>query len=156
MQISFVETMSGTVRDERGVTHPISFSVCAVGVRGGHFTLKGVITAPPWAAREVSCEGTLVISLRPRAITYHLTFDAAAQTLTLDAQKSPTPLHPLRSMTYMPTTIRDAHGVVVARGDMTFDLRHLPIFLASYINGSQQRQLDVRRRALDRLVLTGA
>jgi len=80
MQLSFVETMSGTVLDARGGEHPISFAVCAVDLGGGHFTLKGVVTAPPWATQEVNCEGTLTIALRPAAITYHLTFAAGGET----------------------------------------------------------------------------
>jgi hypothetical protein len=155
MQISFVETMRGTLTDEGGGTHPIAFELKAIRIEGGRFDLSGVIFLPPFA-REAAAQGTLAIS--PFAITYRLSFRGdRGDTLALDAEKHPSPLSPLRSMTEMEATIRDAAGRRIAHGPMTFDLRDLFAFAVSWlpIFKTQQRALDVRRRAIVRQLLSG-
>lgn len=157
MAISFVETMSGAVRDEEGKEHPISFDVSASGRGAGHFELKGIINAPPWAP-ETSVEGTLTMSVLRPSIAYHLDFTARdGRRLSLDAEKTPSVFKPVTSMTFMPALLKDSGGRVVARGEMRFDLKDLVHFLASWLPGTrtQQRQLDVRRRAVDRHQLEG-
>lgn len=157
MQLSFVETMSGTVRGEDGVSHPISFDVSAAGRGGGHFELRGVVSAPPWAP-SATVEGTLTISPLKPAITYHLHFTALdGRRLELNAQKTPSLLRPLGSMTWMPAVLQDADARLVARGEMRFDLKDVLVFAASWLPGprTQQRRLDVRRRAIDRHLMQG-
>lgn len=159
MRLSFVETMRGTVRDVHGDVHSIAFDVNAVGnSRDGHFTLRGLAHAPNWA-REAAAHGTLTIAPRERTITYAVGFRSdAGDELLLDAQKRFSFLAPLRSMTLMPVTLRDASGEVIARGDMAFDLREFVPFLASWLPlvKTQQKRLDVRRRAVVRALLRSA
>jgi len=155
VQLSFVETMTGTLRDGAGREHPVSFDVSARGRGVGHFDLLGVLSAPPWAA-ETSAEGTLTISLLRGSIAYRLWFTAAdRRRLRLEAEKTPSLLRPISSMTFMPAEIQDSVGQVLGRGSMTFDLNDLLPFLASWLPGPrhQQRRLDVRRRAIDRQLL---
>lgn len=155
MKISFVETMRGTLRDLQGTDQPISFDVGASALGGGRFELKGLVSAPPWAP-QAPAEGTLVMSLFEPAMTYQLRFTATdGALLTLDAQKHPTPLAPVRSMTEMETTLRDAGGQLLANGRMFFDLADLVPFLRSWLplSRSQRRNLDVRRRAVARQLL---
>lgn len=156
MRISFVETMSGTLTDEEGTERPVAFDVSAVS-RGpaGHFELRGLMRAPPWAP-ETETSGTLVISPLKPALVYQLRFTARdGRTLTLDAQKTPSPLRPLTSMTFMPTVVREDGGRVLGRGSMRFDLRDLLPFLVSWLPGprTQQKRLDARRRAVARQAL---
>jgi hypothetical protein len=157
MQLSFVETMRGHVKDARGDSFALSFDVSATGGRGGRFALRGLAKARPWAV-EAPAQGTLVIAPRERTITYLLRFASdAGEPIVLEAQKRFVLLAPLRSMTLMPVTLSDGAGVVLARGDMSFDLRELLPFLASWlpIAKLQQRRLDVRRRAVVRAQLRG-
>ncbi len=159
MRLSFVETMRGTVRDLHGEVHSIAFDVNAIGNSSdGHFALRGLARAPHWA-REAAAHGTLTIAPRERTITYAVRFRAeSGQELLLDAQKRFSFLAPLRSMTLMPVTLRNASGEVVARGQMTFDLRELVPFVASWLPlaKTQQKRLDVRRRAVVRALLRSA
>ncbi len=157
MQLSFVETMEGTVRDRAGVRTPLRFEVSAHGGAGGRFALRGLAWALPWGA-EVPAHGTLAIDARARTITYALRLALpGGDALTLDAQKRVSLRAPLRSMTRMPVTLRDAEGVVRAEGELGFALRTLPRFLASWLPVArvQQRVLDVRRRAVAREALRG-
>ncbi len=155
MQLSFVETMGGTVRDGQGVQRALSFEVSARGGAGGRFALRGLASAPPWAGR-VPAHGTLTIDPLARTVTYALRLDApGGEALTLDAQKRFSLRAPLRSMTQMPVTLRDASGAVLAEGALSFSLHTLPRFLASWVSPSraQQHELDVRRRAIARVML---
>ena len=158
MRLSFVETMRGAVRDARGIAHPICFEVSAEGGGGGRFALRGIAKAPPWA-REAAARGTLTIAPRARTITYALRFEAeAGGEVTLEAQKRLSLLAPLRSLTTMPVTVRGPAGEALARGEMSFDLRGIVPFLASWLPAAraQARRLDVRRRAVERARLRGA
>ncbi len=143
MKISFVETMRGTLKDADGVDHPVEFRVNASG-GGGDFTLRGLITLPPWV-EGAEASGTLTMSIAPPRLAYRLTFGDA---LTLAADKHPTPRSPLRSMTYMETIVRDKTQKTIAEGPMRFDLRELPQFLASWLpfGRRQQRALDADLR----------
>lgn len=157
MRLSFVETMRGTVEDTKGDTHPLSFDVSAVGGADGHFVLRGLAKALPWT-REATAQGTLTIAPRERTITYLLRFASdAGDSLVLDAQKRFSFLAPLRSMTLMPVTVSNAAGEVLARGNMSFDLRELVPFVASWLPvvKLQEKRLDVRRRAVARALLRG-
>jgi len=159
MRLSFVETMRGTVRDLHGEVHSIAFDVSAMGNSGdGHFALRGLARAPHWA-REAAAHGTLTIAPRERTITYAVRFRSeAGEELLLDAQKRFSFLAPRRSMTLMPVTLRDPSGEVIARGEMTFDLRELVPFLASWLPliKAPQKRLDARRRAAVRALLRSA
>jgi hypothetical protein len=94
------------------------------------------------------------MSVFPPAIVYHLELGGGR---TLDAQKTPSPLAPIESFTFMPVTIRGG-GEVLAEGSMRFDLKELPRFVASWLPGArgQHKELDARRRALVRAALDGA
>jgi hypothetical protein len=151
MKISFVETMQGSLRDDGGEEHPVRFRVEASG-SGGNFELRGMITLPPWV-EDAEADGTLTMSIAPPRLAYRLRFGKG---LTLDADKHPTPLSPIRSMTFMRAIVRDADGKTLAEGSMTFALRDLPQFLASWLpfNQGQQRALhaDLREAARKELL----
>jgi hypothetical protein len=151
--IGFLETMRGTVIEPDGTEHRIQFTVSARRRSGGRFALSGVASAPPWL-EEGEVSGTLVMSVRPPAIVYHLELGGGR---TLDAQKTPSPLAPIESFTFMPVTLRGPGAEVLAEGSMRFDLRELPRFMASWlpVARGQQRQLDARRRAVVRAALDG-
>ena len=157
MRLSFVETMRGTVRDTQGEASSIAFDVSATGASDGHFALRGLAKAPRWT-REAAAQGTLTIAPRERTITYVLRFASdSGEALVLEAQKRFSFLAPLRSMTLMPVTLSGPTGQVLARGEMSFDLRELVPFVASWLPLArvQQTRLDVRRRALARAQLRG-
>lgn len=155
MRLSFVEAMQGTVRDQLGETSSIAFDVSAVGEGDGHFMLRGLARAPAWV-RESAAHGTLTIAPRERTITYVVHFASeSGQALRLDARKRFSFLAPRRSMTLMPVTLSDASGEVLARGEMSFNLRDLIPFIASWLPVAriQQKRLEVRRRAVTRALL---
>jgi hypothetical protein len=155
MPLSFVETMRGWMRDERGLDFPISFELAALRVERGRFEVRGLIAAPPLAT-EAPGRGTLEIGVG--SIAYHLEFlSSTGQRLSLDATKHPSLLAPIRSMTRMTATITEDSGRSVASGEMTFQLADLPAFAASWLPGirSARLALDGRRRQLERLVLAG-
>ncbi len=157
MRLSFVETMRGTLRDPAGAEVRVSFDVSATAEGAGRFALRGVVSAPP-LADEAPAEGTLTMSLAPPAITYALRFRAASgEEVRLDAEKHPTPLAPLRSMTEMEAKLTGEDGRLLASGPMLFSLRDLPPFLRSWLSLSKrgEKRLDVRRRALVRQLLGG-
>ncbi len=153
MDISFVETMRGSLKDAQGVEHPIEFHIRSDGDTTGRCRVHGLITVPPWAeGGEV--DGTLTISAVPASISYRLRF---GEGLTLDADKHPTLLAPLRSMTSMHAVVRDAEQRTLAEGPMRFNLRQLPEFLASWLpfDRRQQRALQSELRAAARRRLSG-
>jgi hypothetical protein len=155
LTISFVEAMRGWLRRPDGFELPISFEVSAVGIRPGHFEIRGLLAAPP-LVREAPARGTLEMSLS--LIAYHLDFTGDdGQSLHLDAAKHPSILAPLKSMTEMEARVTDDGGRVLASGEMRFATRDLPGFLASWLPGRRQarRQLDTRRRGLERRALAG-
>ena len=151
--ISFVETMQGEV-DDGTTRRKIVFTVRAEGQGGGHFNLRGVASVDGWAT-EVETRGTLEMSVFPPRIRYQLRFESSLGLLDLDAEKHPSPLRPLVSMSWMPAALRDAQGKVVAKGEMVFDLNDFSGFAASWLpfRKSAQKQLDARRRAAVRKAL---
>lgn len=132
MQPAFVETMSGTLKDELGHAHAVRFEVAAEGEGRGWFRLRGLARVEPWAL-DVPCEGTLVISPTLRFIRYHVRFAAAGGTWALKGEKRPSLTSPLRSMTHLPIELFDARGALRAWGPMTFSLLDLPSFAASWL-----------------------
>ena len=155
MTISFVEAMRGWLRDGSGQEHPVSFEVLAQRRAGGLFEIRGLLSAPP-LARDVPAHGTLEMGIG--FIAYHLEFNGADGTpLTLEAMKHPTIFSPLKSMTQMQATVRDAKGATLAEGEMRFALSDLLPFAASWLPGQRdsQKQLEARRRHVERLLLAG-
>lgn len=153
---AFVETMRGELTDAVGVVHPVTFEVHAVGTGGGHHTLSGVVSLPPWT-HESSAEGTLVLSLRPRAIAYEIDFVADdGRPMHLSGRKTPSLLAPIQSMTVMPVVVTGADGNAVAEGSMRFDLRELLAFLASWLprRSAALRRLEARQRQIERRAFT--
>jgi hypothetical protein len=156
MPIAFVETMRGTLRDERGAERPVDFHVRASGGAGGHFALSGVVHAAPWVDETVAT-GTLVISVLPASIAYDVQFRAKdGRALRLHGAKKPSLLAPVRSMTVLDVTLSAGEGLALAQGTMRFDLMDLPGFLASWLpmQTKPHRQLDARRVAVARRELT--
>ncbi len=154
MPLSFVETMRGWLRGDGRPEFPVSFELVARNARRGRFEVRGLVTAPPLAP-ETPARGTLSIGIG--SIAYHLEFvGEGQQRLCLDATKHPTLLAPLRSMTRMHATITDDSGRVVASGEMRFEVRDLPAFLASWAPATRRGrdQLDTRRRHLERHALS--
>ena len=150
MNVQFVETMRGTVVEPNGQQHPIEFTVNASRLGRGRFALKGVAKAAPFLP-EGEVTGTLTMALLPPAIAYHLELGNGVR---LDAQKDPRPWRPLHSFTFMPVTIKDKDGVVLAEGSMRFDVRELPKFAASWLIDTRQRkELEAERRRLARTQL---
>ena len=131
MAVSFVETMQGTLRDEGGRETPIAFTVeVTQEAEPGRHRATGVITAPPWTTDECECRGTVTIAGGLRAIRYAIHFVAAdGRALWVDATKHPRPWSPMQTMTFMPTTLRDAGGHALAEGRMHFATRDLPGFV---------------------------
>lgn len=154
MPISFVEAMRGWLRVD-GAEHPISFEVHALGQGGGKFELRGLLSAPPLGV-DRPARGTLVIAPLRRSLAYDLEFTSSeGARYALKAEKHPSLLAPLQSMTCMLATVRDANGTLVGEGEMRFDLRDLAPFAASWLPlpRTAQRQLDARRRQIERRLL---
>lgn len=160
MTISFVETMRGWMQLESGEPSPISFELVARRREFGCFDVRGIL-AMPALIPPTPARGTLRIGRQ--AIAYQLDFETCAaatgvqQRMRLNATKHPKVLSPLASMTAMEATVRDERGQIVASGQMRFDVRELPSFLASWIPRlpRQAAKLDVRRRTLERRLLDG-
>lgn len=138
MRVSFVETMRGSLTDERGATTPVEFTlhVEAPSTRAflldGHCAARGVVKAPPFAP-EAPCEGEVVISRLPPSIGYRLQVRAVdGALLTLSGVKRVALTRVLGTMTTLPVELTDVAGAVRARGVMTFDLRDLLPFLATF------------------------
>ena len=127
MRLSFTETMRGTLRHD-GTERPVVFTVTARAEGLGLFTLEGTVHAEPWATG--AAHGSLRISLfaLDRFIRYRLVLPGG---LTLEGEKTPSLLQPLRSMTFMPVRLLDATGATLAEGTMRFALRELPAFVLS-------------------------
>lgn len=156
MAVSFVETMQGTLKDEHGRETSIAFTVEVVQqAEPGRHRASGVITCLPFTGEsgEVSCDGSVTIAGGLRAIRYELHFVAAdGRALWVDATKHPRPWSPLQTMTFMPTTLRDAAGRALAEGRMHFAPQDLPAFMASWVPGVDggRKALAARRRAAER------
>ncbi|OGQ17485.1 MAG: hypothetical protein A2138_26215 [Deltaproteobacteria bacterium RBG_16_71_12] len=161
MRVSFVETMRGTLTDERGAVTTVEFTlhVEAPSTRAflfdGRCVAKGVVKAPGFTA-EAPCEGEVVIARLPPSIGYRLQLrgtDGALLTLTGTKQVALTRV--LRTMTTLPVTLTDDVGATRARGVMTFDLEDLVPFLATFSPWSRRpralvdaARVAARRRAL--------
>jgi hypothetical protein len=159
MNLSFVETMRGTLRDPQGRESHVDFQLRTLSTgRPGHFAVDGVVHCGPWQA-EGPCEGTLTITVRPAAIAYTVRFSAAdGAPLVLTGHKSPSLLSPLRSMTFLPIALKNVEsGAELARGTMHFDLLELPQFLASWLPlpTDPRRRFEARHRAVCRRALVG-
>lgn len=131
MQLSFEETMRGTLRDATGQDHPAAFEVSARGEGKGFFRLEGLVRAAPWAG-EAKATGSLHISPRLEFLRYRVRFAGAGGEWELRGEKTPSVWSPLRSMTELPTTLVDPSGAEVAHGTLAFALRDLPQFLSSW------------------------
>ncbi len=130
MAIAFAETMRGWLRAPEG-EQPISFELRASGGAGGRFALAGRLSFPPFAL-DAPARGELAIS--PRRLAYALAFAGDdGRRYRLLAEKRPSLLAPVRSMTSMWAVVRELDGPAVAEGEMRFDLRDLPAFLASWL-----------------------
>ncbi|MFZ5446189.1 MAG: hypothetical protein ACOZQL_39745 [Myxococcota bacterium] len=154
METSFVETMRGRLRDAAGRESWVDFQIRTHGV-GGQLTLEGVVHAPPWTT-ESPCEGTLVISPWPASIAYDVRFRVGGEQYRLHGAKSPSLLHPVRSMTVLPITLSRGEEQL-AQGTMTFDLLDLPQFLASWLPlpTTARRRFEARHAAVARRALLG-
>jgi hypothetical protein len=151
MRIQFRETMSGTLRDDRGEDRPVEFQVVASSEGRGFFTLEGLGHAPPWV-EECPAHGSLVIHPLLRFIRYTVRLSASdGRVFTIHGEKLPSVLHPVASMTDMPTRLEDERGRVLASGAMRFDLADLPDFLSSWLplpSAASGKLLQARRALL--------
>jgi hypothetical protein len=145
---SFRETMRGTLEfDGDARAREIAFTVEASTASlidfastnevslDGTLDLSGMATA-------CAAEGTMRIDpLGSHTIAYRVQFeDDAGKAWRLKGHKTLRALTPIASMTILPVELEDAEGHVAARGKMTFALRELPSFLASFRAGRQPRQ----------------
>lgn len=157
MRISFVESMRGALTDVNGGSHPVEFEIVAEAdgrafLGNGRTEVAGLVRAAPWAV-EASVRGTLHIEPRTPRLAYHLTFRNGADEYVLKGEKHPDWRHPIETMTRLPLTLEMGERVI-ARGEVAFDLRDLPAFIASWLRmGDARRRLDVRRRVVEREVL---
>lgn len=163
MPVAFVETMSGTLREEGGREHSVCFHVRAHRHEGPRFHLSGVIHAAPWMDEAV-VTGTLTLSPFPASIAYDLRFRGMdGRPLRLHGAKRPTPLSPFRSMSTLPVTLsmegEDGNhvGPPLATGTMHFDWLDLPTFIVSWLPMATKphRQLVARRVAVARREMGG-
>ncbi len=127
MRVTFSETMRGTLR-RNGEDLPIEFSVTARAEGLGYFTLDGSVKAVKFAAGPVTGSLQLKLVGFNRFIRYRLSLPGG---LKLEAEKTPSLLSPVRSMTWMPVKLLDRDGALLAEGEMTFALRELPAFVFS-------------------------
>lgn len=156
MKVGFVETMRGTLKAADGSESKVEFEVHAHAehlrkfLKDGQTRLRGIMRAGPYAA-EVPATGELTIDL-PRSLTYRVTFESNGVHYRLEGKKTPSLLSPLRSMTVMDVVLKTDAGNELASGLMTFAMRELPGFLASWLpfNARPRVALDIRRRLLER------
>ena len=156
MKVGFVETMRGTLQANDGSESKVVFEVHASAehlrkfLKDGQTKLKGIMRASPYAA-ETAATGELTIDL-PRSLVYRVTFESGGVHYRLEGKKTPSLLAPIRSMTQMDVVLKKGDGEELARGQMTFAVRELPGFLASWLpfNAAPRVALDVRRRLLER------
>jgi hypothetical protein len=160
MDVSFVETMRGTLQTQAGVVSAVEFDLVAFAPQLGRFLfdgrteVRGLLRAPAWAD-ETPVRGTLIISRK--TLEYRVEFRGrGGERYVLEGVKHPTVLRPVASMTQMKATLREADGRLVAEGEMSFDVRDLASFALSWlpVGKRAQRSLDAKRRAVERLALT--
>jgi hypothetical protein len=160
MNVGFVETMRGTLRAADGTESKVEFEVHAHAdhlrqfLKDGQTRLRGIMRAAPYAA-EVPATGALTIDL-PRSLTYLVTFESGGVQYRLEGKKTPSLLSPIQSMTVMDAVLKTAAGETLASGEMSFALREMPGFLASWLpfNARARVALDVRRRLLERQAMS--
>lgn len=161
MNVGFVETMRGTLTTSGGQTSSIEFEVHAHAdhlrkfLKDGQTRLRGIMRAVPYAA-EVPATGELTIDI-PRSLIYRVEFTAADGTAyRLEGKKTPSLFSPVRSMTHMDVVLKRDDGTEVARGEMTFAVRELAGFIASWLpfNARPRVALDVKRRLLERQAMS--
>lgn len=138
MGLSFFEAMRGSITDADGVERRVEFEVKAEAsqlrrfARTGLLRLDGVVHAPPWVD-EAPVSGSL--ELRPvvgRRLIYAFDFaDEQGRRYAFWGRKTPSPLRPLHSMTWLEAELR-RDGELLGSGVLTFDLAELPAFLASW------------------------
>lgn len=152
MKISFTETMRGELKDSSGKTLPVSFNVRITQVRGGAFTLRGVVNLPGYGD-EAPCEGTFELS--PRKIGYVVEWATRRGRFVLRGHKTPSLLAPMTSMRRLPIALEDERGARLAEGVMWFAVSDLPSFIASWlpVPTSSKRRFDARFVAVQRRVL---
>lgn len=160
IEVSFVETMRGTLTGQDGQEHPVVFDVATHApallpfLREGHTDVRGVVRAPPWVD-EAEVRGTMVVAPLRGHISYRLTFAGPGGQMRLEGHKSPSLFAPIKSMTTLPIRLLGADGSVLAQGTMHFDMKDLVPFLASWLPVPRraQRQLDTQRRGIARRAL---
>jgi hypothetical protein len=164
MVVSFVETMRGTVRGDEGRSYPCDFNIKAEAsslrklLKTGMTQISGLVHAEPWVA-EAPARGTLTMSLLPPRISYSVGFQSKeGKELVIEGAKEVQASALLYSMTHLPVTVREKSGAVLGTGELTFDLKELVPFLASWLPFPRhaQRMLDMERRAVERRALAGA
>ncbi|MEZ4338730.1 MAG: GMC family oxidoreductase [Sandaracinaceae bacterium] len=138
----FEETMSGMLQLEDGGVIDVSFTVKARGPasfatalrEGGTFALTGTLDAEG-LVEGVPCEGTLEMHplRRTGTLVYDLAFeDADGTAYALHGEKhTRSALALLRGMTTLYTDLR-ADGALLGSGILTFDMKDLSDFLASF------------------------
>ncbi len=157
MDLSFVETMRGTLAPPDGRPRPADFQIRTRSEGGGRFRFEGVVHAPPWVD-EAPCTGTLIMGLAPPSITYEVHFEAAdGGPLVLAGAKSPQLLRPVGSMSNLTMTLSDRAGAQKAQGSFRFSLGDLPAFLLSWVpvESRQHRRFWARYLAVSRRELVG-
>lgn len=138
MSIGFFETMRGELRDADRQRHAVSFQIRAdaggIGqlLSSGRAHITGVVHAPPWG-EYIPLEGMMRISpVADRRIEYDFCFQNADwQEFRLRGVKHLSWLRPVRSMTRMSAEL-EQEGKKVAQGELYFDIRELPAFIASW------------------------
>lgn len=156
MNLSFIETMAGTLTDNDGRSHRVDFEVRATERSSGRFALDGVAHAGSFVS-EAPCTGTLEITLVPASIAYDVRFeDSEGRAYRIEGAKRPSVLSPLRSMTALPVVLT-REGVIVAKGMMRFDLMDLVSFLSTWLPVATraQRRFEARHTAVVRQLLAG-
>ncbi|MBI4510467.1 MAG: gluconate 2-dehydrogenase subunit 3 family protein, partial [Deltaproteobacteria bacterium] len=152
MDLSFFETMRGHLQAGDGRRHSIDFQVKAEASGLRHFLetgqarLTGVLHAPPWA-ELAPMDGEIAIAppQRRRVIAYRCLFrNESAEEFLLVGEKKLRLLHPIDSLTRLPVRLMRA-GEQVAQGELRFDLRDLPAFVASVWPSSGISRVEMHR-----------
>lgn len=143
MKVGFVETMRGTLQANDGTQSNVEFEVHAHAehlrqfLKDGQTQLHGIMRAAPYAV-ETAATGALTIDL-PRSLIYLVTFESNGVRYRLEGKKTPSLLSPIRSMTVMDVVLKTEDGNELARGEMTFAMRELGGFLASWFRSTPRR-----------------
>ncbi|GAB3964035.1 hypothetical protein GCM10029978_023610 [Actinoallomurus acanthiterrae] len=115
--------------------------------------LTGRVLVPGWADDPYATGVLRVAPIAARRIRYRMEFRTVdGRAMFLDGWKSVSYRRPVHSMTYLPVTITDADGGVVAEARLRFDLRDLASFVAGFRlprtdQAGADRRSDVRAGA---------